>query len=219
MSGIDLDSRLHLALTSAMNRFLFVEDSSQIRKVQSGVLNAMVRSRDDLDTDDASKLIFADDEDFYLLTHPVLTTQDGPQVNDLWFNPAFLKPAIAATAQLWERIIRVDGDSLLTLHVSRTDHSLTGFRLDRLEAQTTHMIGNKFLPGDISGKASKDEYLRISTMLAGAAHFILGDMSGDFLRCAINYLISEAAKGGDRPDTGDGRTSSGFIIVSPTETR
>lgn len=213
----DLSRRLELALNIALGQSVFNPDVERRREAIRGVLRAFCN--DDwrgMELDSNPEI-----EDFDALLGPVIPTPSGPRANTIWTHPAFLLPAIAALAQLFDRMLDPHCDSAITLTVESQPDSLTGYALRDISRMTMRRDGQ--LGHTIERPLDEAESLRLNTLLAASALLVVEGQEHRFPIIATNYLRYEAARSGSGQEpnrnamTGSYRIdgSSGFILVVP----
>jgi len=220
---LELMTRLDQGLRIALADNVFTEDEMKRQRVVE-IIRRTVCNDDRADKNDA--VYDATLDDFQRLLDPVVTPLDGsPKVNGIWQSNAFLAPAIAAMAQLFDRMIDPRNDSAMTLTVRPTSTSLFGYELIGL-----HATGKKIDPDTglwVATALQKHELLRLSTMLGAAAQFAL--IQDDTLSAGANYLHTEAnrtaiSRANERNSTASKGTktqqnvvsgASSYIMVAP----
>lgn len=205
----DLAERLDLALRLALQGGVFNPDPAESRKARRRIL-AAVTSDDPVALEGSSTEL----DDFYALTAPLIHTPRGPRPNAIWLDPAFVSPVIAALAQFFDRCLDPFGESAFTLEVEAVPDSLAGYALRDISSLPVERNG---LTGGVSERVLTDDVtLRISTLLASAAHLILDSpMADQFFTMGANYLASEARReAGEWQEGRDSLTGGSAFIRS-----
>lgn len=191
---LSLMPHLELAVRYALADLVYVEDEVPFQRLRQDVLRsalpktfANVFGAANADTTPGYSPLLT-------LTDRIAITADGPDVNTIWTSPAFIMPAVAALAQLFERSLHPTGDSRMTLYLRPEQDSLYGYRIIDVRAWGIAMSSE----GEeaITAPSALDKR-ELCAHLTGAAYFFLRGYSG--VNIGSRYLKFLASKS---PGTG-----------------
>ena len=181
----DALNRLHRAIDYAL--LATVSGSSQQRGALHARLACALTTQGAANSEDEIPLL--PNYERFVEVLPILMRGDGGRrvLHPVWNADNFIAPAIAALAVLFDRTLDPQGDSRLTLTVSRQPSALYGYRLEALAAAPSR--GDPMRPAH---PLSEADWMHVSVILAGAALAFIKEIS--VMRFAPCYLRAQAER-------------------------